>query len=95
MKDVSELHYLLGVQAQLKDGVITLDQEQYLIKLLMKFEESDVKTVTTPQDSSVKLDKEDGYSIPVNVTQSITYWQFIVCGNGNTSRYCSRNGHTQ
>ena len=55
MKDLGELHYLLGVQVQRKDGTITLDQQQYLTKLLMKFGLSDAKTVSTLLDPSVWL----------------------------------------
>lgn len=85
MKDLGELHYLLGVQTQLKDGSITLDQELHLTKLLIKFELTDAKPVTTPLDSSVKLVKEDGCSTPVNITKyqsligSILYVAMVTC----------------
>ena len=69
MNDLGELHYLLGVQVQRKDGTITLDQQQYLTKLLMKFGLSDAKTVSTPLDPGVKLVRNDGYSTPVNTTR--------------------------
>lgn len=68
MKDMGELHYLLGVNIHLKDGTVTLDQHQYLTKLLEKFGLKDAKTVSTPLDPNVKLVKEDGYSTPVDQT---------------------------
>jgi len=46
MKDLGGLHYLLGVQARLNYGTITLDQKQYKTKLLIKFELSDANTAT-------------------------------------------------
>ena len=45
-----------------------LDQKQYLINILRKFGLEDAKTVSTPSDPNVKLEKEDGYSNPVDAT---------------------------
>ena len=66
MKDMGELHYLLDVNVQLKDGKVILDQHQYFTKLLKRFGLEDIKAVSTPLDPGVKLVKEDGYSTLVN-----------------------------
>ena len=74
MKDMGKLHYLLGISVQMQDGKVMLDQKQYLINILRKFGLEDAKTVSTPSDQNVKLDKEDGYSNPVDAT----YYQSLV-----------------
>ena len=68
MKDMGELHYLLGISMRVKDGTVTLDQHQYLTKLLEKFGLQDAKEASTPLDPNVKLVKEDNYSTPVDPT---------------------------
>ena len=74
MKDMGKLHYLLGISVQMQDGKVMLDQKQYLINILRKFGLEDAKTVSTPSDPNVKLEKEDGYSNPVDAT----YYQSLV-----------------
>ena len=68
------MSYLLGISVQMQDGKVTLDQKQYLINILRKFGLEDAKTVSTPSDPNVKLEKEDGYSNPVDAT----YYQLAV-----------------
>ena len=74
MKDMGKLHYLLGISVQMQDGKVMPDQKQYLINILRKFGLEDAKTVSTPSDPNVKLEKEDGYSNPVDAT----YYQSLV-----------------
>ena len=74
MKDMGKLHYLLGIIVQMQDGKVMLDQKKYLINILRKFGLENAKTVSTPSDANVKLEKEDGYSNPVDAT----YYQSLV-----------------
>ena len=66
MNDPGKLHYLLSITVQIKDGTVTLDQHQYLTKLLEKFGLQDAKEVSTPLDPNIKLVKEDNYSTLVD-----------------------------
>lgn len=68
MKDMGELHYFLGVNIKMMDGTLTLSQEQHIKKLLDKYKMSDCKPVSTPMDPNVKLEKDDGYSKPIDAT---------------------------
>ena len=68
MKDMGKRHYLLGITVQIKDGTVTLDQHQYLTKLVEKFGLQDAKEVSTPLDPNVKLVKEGNYSASVDLT---------------------------
>ena len=74
LKDMGEIHYLLEMSVQRKDDKVMLDQQQYLMNLLKKFELENVKTVSTPFDPNIKLEKDDGYSNPVDTT----YYQSLV-----------------
>ena len=69
MKDMGKLHYCLGVSIKEKDGVLLLSQEQYIKKILYKYNLQDCKPVSTPMDVNVKLVKDDGYSKPVDPVQ--------------------------
>ena len=70
MKDMGELHFCLGigVEQDAENGTLKLNQEQYILKMLEKFGLSEAKTVSTPADPNVKLQKEDGVSKIVNPT---------------------------
>ena len=66
MKDMGKLHYCLGVNIKMTDGVLQISQEQYIHKILHKYKLQDCKPVSTPMDVNVKLVKDDGYSKPVD-----------------------------
>ncbi len=66
MKDMGKLHFCLGVSVvQTKDQLI-LHQKQYLLNMLKKYKLEDVTPVSTPADSNVVLEKNDGVSKPVD-----------------------------
>ena len=66
MKDMGKLHYCLGVNMKMTDGVLQISQEQYIHKILHQYKLQDCKPVSTPMDVNVKLVKDDGYSKPVD-----------------------------
>ncbi|HEY0433295.1 MAG TPA: reverse transcriptase domain-containing protein [Chitinophagaceae bacterium] len=59
MKDLGEVHSILGINVMREKGTITLDQSNYIENILRKFRMSDCKPVTTPMDPNVKLTKTD------------------------------------
>ena len=66
MKDMGKPHYCLGVNIETMDGVLQMNQEQYIKKILNKYKLQDRKPVSTPMDVNVKLMKDDGYSKPID-----------------------------
>lgn len=70
MKDMGELHYYVGVciVQDVKNKQVFLHQGHYVEKMLEKFGQTEAKPVSTPADLNVKLQKEDGFSRPVDVT---------------------------
>ena len=71
MKDMRELHYCVGVGVvQDKENKhVWLHQGQYIEKIVKKFGQTEAKTVSTPADLNVKLEKNDGFSKTVDPTQ--------------------------
>ena len=65
-KDMGKLHYCLGVNIKIVDGVVQLSQEQYILMVLCKYKLQDCKPVSTPMDVNVKLVRDDGYSRAVD-----------------------------
>ena len=70
MRDMGELHYYVGVciAQDVKNKQVFLHQGHYVEKILEKFGQTEAKPVSTPADLNVKLQKEDGFSRPVDVT---------------------------
>ena len=64
MKDMGKLHYCLGVSIKHDEErkCLWLHQKQYILNMLQKFGLTEAKTVSTPADHSVKLEKDDGTS---------------------------------
>ena len=64
MKDLGKLHYCLGISVNLDNNTqtISLNQSNYLLKILEKYGLTEAKTVSTPADPNVKLQKNDGCS---------------------------------
>ena len=64
------LHYYVGVCVvqDVKNKQVFLHQGHYVEKMLEKFGQTKAKPVSTPADLNVKLQKEDGFSRPVDVT---------------------------
>ena len=70
IKDMGELHYYVGVciVQDVKNKQVHLHQGQYIEKMLEKYRQTEAKPVSTPADLNVKLQKEDGFSRPVDAT---------------------------
>ena len=102
MKDIGELHYYLGVCiVQDREGKqVYIHQGQYIEKMLKKFGQTEAKSVSTPADLNVKLQKEDGVSRPVDtisyqsivgslVYAAITTRPDIVQAVGVVTKFCA------
>ena len=76
MKDMSDLHYCLGIsiEQERQHKYLWMHQKQYIQNLLKKYGLSEAKTVSTPADISVKLKKDDGFSKEVN---PVTYQSIV------------------
>ena len=76
MKDMGQLHYYVGVCiVQDKERKqVYLHQGQYIEKMLKTFGQTEAKTVSTPADLNVKLQKDDGVSRPVD---TISYQSIV------------------
>ena len=77
MKDMGELHYYVGASiVQDKEGkqVYLHQGQQYIEKMLKKFGQTEAKSVSTPADCNVKLQKEDSVSRPVD---TISYQSIV------------------
>lgn len=48
-----------GMKVTVNDKSITLDQEQYVDDLLLRFNMTDCKLVSTPMKNNLKLNKSD------------------------------------
>ena len=65
MKDLCEIHYCL-VEWNKPQKSLRLHQKQYILNVIKKHGLTEAKTVSTPIDLSVKLEKDDGISKAVN-----------------------------
>lgn len=66
MKDMGELHYCLGISIKRQDDKLFVTQEQYINKILKKYNLDNANPTSTPMDVNVKLEKDDGHSKPVD-----------------------------
>lgn len=58
MKDLGLVKQVLGLRVTRSDGVVAIDQEQYIDKLLAKFNMVDCNAAPTPLDVNQRLTKE-------------------------------------
>ena len=65
MKDLGQLHYVLGINCETNDK-IGLTQEVFINKLIDKYGLSEANEVSMPHDSNVVLMRTDGISKPVD-----------------------------
>lgn len=68
MKDLGELHYCLGITVERDRSKIQLNQKFYLTQVLARFGMLNANPVSTPADCSVKLQKNDNVSKPVDAS---------------------------
>ena len=66
MKDLGDLHYCLGIGVSQGDGWIQLQQRQYILNLLHRFELADAHPVGMPADTNVPLEADDDVSQPAD-----------------------------
>jgi len=57
IKDLGQVHVILGIKLIKKNDDMTFTQSYYVEKLLKKFNYFDAKHIFTPYDSSIKLKK--------------------------------------
>jgi len=71
MKDMGKLHYCLGVTVEQDEQqkCVWIHQKQYILNMLKRYGLLEAKTVSTPTDLNVRLQKNDGVSNPVNPIQ--------------------------
>ena len=63
MKDLGEAEVILGIKITRTLNGLKLSQEQYIEKILKRFEHFDCKPVSTPYDPSSQLKKSREHSI--------------------------------
>ena len=70
MKDLGKLHYCLGITIEQDEDHkwLMIHQRHYIRSILEKYGMTDAKTVSTPADLSVKLEKIDSNSKAVDQT---------------------------
>ena len=66
MKDLGDLNYCLGIRVSQGDGWIQLQQCQYILNLLHRFELADAHPVGTSADNTVPLEADDDVSQPAD-----------------------------
>ena len=71
MKDMGKLHYCLGVTVEQDEQqkCVWINHKQYILNMLKRYGLLEAKTVSTPTDLNVRLQKNDGVSNPVNPIQ--------------------------
>lgn len=76
MTDIGKAETFLGmfIQQNIEDGTITLNQTQYLKKVLQKFGMSDCKSIATPIEVGLNLQKGNSSELP-----NIPYRELIGC----------------
>ena len=60
MKDLGDLHYILGIKVIRTPEGILISQQHYMLSMLFKFGMADCKSVLTPLDRTVKLRPDTG-----------------------------------
>ena len=84
MKDLGVLHYCLGITVQRKENVLELHQKFYLQQVLARFNMESANPVSTPANMSVKLQKDDGVSKPVDATMYQAMVGSLLYASGGT-----------
>lgn len=81
MKDLGQAHHILGMRvARTDDGSYTLDQKNYIKKILCKFKMSDCKSANTPMEVGLKLQKEENTTCNLDYRSLIGYLMYLtVC----------------
>ena len=71
MKDLEEIHYILGMQItrDREKHMISLSQQKYLENILQRFGMEDCKPLATPLDSNSKLSRDMSPQIPKEVKE--------------------------
>lgn len=68
MSLMGELIYFLGLQIKQAEEGTFISQTKYFLELLKKFEMKDLKSISTPMDLNVLIDKDER-GVDFNVTR--------------------------
>jgi hypothetical protein len=68
MVDLGPIHHLLGIEFKRDTDFLYMSQKLYISKMLERFGMTNAGQVSTPADPNVCLQKNDGYSKPVDRT---------------------------
>jgi histone deacetylase 1/2 len=71
IKDLGELHYLLGIQVQRKNGELLMSQERYASEILQRVNMQHCKSVKMPPCTSKKLSVTSGTRLGDKIQQDI------------------------
>jgi len=64
MKDLGNLHYFLGVEANYANGSLYPSQTKYITDLLLRTQFQDAKLINSPVPAGRKLSRYDGDPLP-------------------------------
>ncbi|GJR99924.1 uncharacterized mitochondrial protein-like protein [Tanacetum coccineum] len=64
IKDIGPLHYYLGIEFIRNLTGLAMTQRKYALELPEYVEVLDIKPITTPMDTIIKLNDSDGYLLP-------------------------------
>ena len=80
MKDLNEVDTILGIKVEKHEKGYALNQTHYIEKILDKFKHLNIKDVSTPVDSSVKMQENKGriiaqleYASAIGCLMYVTY----------------------
>jgi len=72
MKDLGNIHYLLGVEANYVNGTLYLSHTKYITDLLLRTQFQDAKPINSHVPAGRKLSRYDGDPLPdVSMYRSI------------------------
>ena len=89
MKDISELHYFLGIKVIRTGNDIMVSQCHYIFNLLFKFSMGDHKPISTPLSRNLKLHADFG--TPCELAQYRQIIGSLIClPVANSGKHCAK-----
>lgn len=73
IKDLGQIKQCLGMNVNVNKNCIKIDQEQFVNRILTRFNMSDCKTTDTPMETNLKLEKDE------TCDEKFPYQQLIGC----------------
>ena len=76
MKDLGEAHFILGIQIRRdrKARTLSITQQQYVKKVVERFDIAECNPISTPFDSSTKLPKADCPTTSLGIIETDKLW---------------------